>query len=123
MAFSVLENTTNIYTANLVDETGAGITLTVLKTLTLSLYDAKTLTTINSRTSQDVLNKNDVAVSSSGGLTWTMEPLDNAVVDETQPLELHMGLFGWQWGGASSSAWKVGRHQVGFSVVNLAFVP
>lgn len=120
MAFSVLERTTNIFTANIVDETGAGIAATSLASLTLTLYDAASLSIINARSSQNILNANGVVVTSSGGLTWTMAPADNPVVDDTLPLELHLALFTFAYGTSGS---KVGRHQEGFSVVNLTFVP
>lgn len=117
MAFSVLEKTTQLYTASFVDETGVGVGSTQLVSLTLTLYLATNpATMINSRSTQNVLNANNVTVSSSGLMTWTMQPLDNAIIDGSLAQELHLALFQWTYGSSGS---KAGKHQVGFSVVNL----
>ena len=119
MAFSVLEKTTQLYTANFVDETGVGIPSASLNTLTMTLYDAITNAAINARSTQNILNANNVTVSSSGLLTWTMQPNDNAILNAGLAQELHFALFQWTWTSGTS---KAGKHQAAFSVVNLANV-
>ena len=118
-AFSVLEKTTQLYTATFYDETGAVIPVASLNTLVLTLYDSVTLVAINSRTQQNILNANNVTVTSSGLLTWTMQPADNPILNTSLAQELHIALFEWTYTGGTS---KAGKHQAAFYVVNLAKV-
>lgn len=126
MAFSVIEKTTQQYTASFVDELGVGITSGTLNTLALTLYDKVTGTKINSRNQQNTLNANDVAVSSSGLLTWTMQPIDNAIITDGLSQELHLALWEWTYGAAGGSSGgtgpKAGKAQAAFSIVNLTNV-
>ena|SRR5947209_1858018 len=110
--FRVNEKTTARYTAQLVDETGAGIPAASLATLTLTLYDVATSGIINSRSAQNVLNVNGVTVDTSGNLVWTMDPLDNAVIGSRE-LEAHVALFEYTYGS------KGGKHEVSLLVANL----
>ena len=116
-ALDVLESTTQLFTANLVDETGAAVGSTSLGTFKLSLYDAASSVIINSRSSQNVLNANGVTVSTTGGVSWPMDPADNIIRDTSLAVELHFALWQWTWGTASS---KAGKHLTGFNVTNLA---
>jgi len=119
MAFSVLEKTTQLFTGNFVDETGVAIPAASLSTLTLTLYDVVSGTKINSRNVQNVLNANNVTVSSSGGLTWTMQPADNPIISTALPNELHVALWEWTYGAGGT---KAGKHETGFSIKNLTNV-
>jgi len=120
--FDALELTTAKYTANLVDSDGAAIALADITTLTLTLYDVGTVEEtgagiINSRDSQDVLNKEGVTVSAAGALTWIMSPADNPIVTDTNRGEKHIALFTWTY-----SSGRTGRHEVAIIVQNLTKV-
>lgn len=112
------ERVTAVYAAQLVDENAANIALAALTTLTLTLYDVASLTTLNSREGQNVLNANNVVVSATGGLTWTMQPADNAIVDTdlaAGEYERHVAL--WTWTYASGT--KTGRYETTIEVQQL----
>lgn len=105
------EKTLAKYTATVKDEAGAAIAAASLTTLTLTLYDVDTLTIINSRTAQNVLNTNNVTVDSDGLLTWLIQPADNAIVGtrrRANQYEKHVALFEYTW----SSGTKASKHEV-----------
>ena len=111
------EATTGRYTATLYDETGAVIDGAALTTLTLTLYDVATNAVINSRSSQNVLNENGVAVTSDGTLTWTIAKEDTVIVGR-RLRERHAALFVGTW----ASGVKKFTHQIEMDVVNLVKV-
>lgn len=114
----VPEGTTALLSAVITDETSTAIAAATLSTLTLTLYPKEhTSTFINSRSSQDVLNTNNVTVTSSGVLTWTMQPSDNTIVDSSVSVEHHIALFQWTWPTS-----KAGKHEIEFRVSNLTNV-
>jgi len=116
----VNERTSAQYTATLTDELGAVIDGTALDTATLTLYDAATLTTINSRSAQNVKNTNSVTISAAGALVWALAPADNIIVREGNETEDHIALFTFTWGGGSAKACV---HPVKIRVTNVALVP
>jgi hypothetical protein len=99
------------YRASLVDETGVPVPAASLSSLTLTLYDQRTDTIINSRDAQDVLNVNGVTVDANGLLTWTVLPADNPIVTRGTAEETHVALFEWTFGS------KRGSHEVHIVVV------
>lgn len=116
--FSLNERITARYTATVKDETGIAIPAASLTTLTLTLYNRADGSIINSRNAQDVLNANNVTVDSAGLITWTMQPADNPIVDDTREIERHVALWVWTY----SSGTKTGRHETEFDVENFAKV-
>lgn len=73
---------------------------TVLDVVTLTLYDEETKTVINTRQEQDILGvaktgQNNVVISVTPTITWTLQALDNIVVDPTRTkrLEYHRAIF------------------------------
>ena len=95
------------YTAVIKDEDDVAIAAASLTTLTLTLYNSDDGAIINSRSVEDVLNANNVVVDSSGVLTWTMQPADNAITG-TGEFETHVALFEYTW----SAGAKRGSHEV-----------
>lgn len=93
------EGATSRITGTLVDETGTGITLGYLVSVTLTLTDQETGAVINSRDQQDVLNANDVTIDANGNLTWILAPEDNVILSSTINslgiVERHVALFEW----------------------------
>lgn len=118
MSFTVLENSTVKYTAQIQDEAGVGIPAASLTTLVLTHYNKASGAIIAGRDHQSVLNANGVTVDTSGNLVWTMLPADNPVLDQTLDNELHVALFEWTYAST-----KAGKHEVRFTVRNLTKVP
>lgn len=112
------EKTTHVYTATIKDENGTVVPAASLTTLTLTLYAKQSGTIINSRSAQNILNANNVTVNSSGVLTWTMQPDDNAIVNSALLTESHIALFEWTY----SSGSKYGKHEIELVVSNLTKV-
>ena len=114
-----IERTTGKFTTTIKDENGTPIPAASIQTLTLTLYHERTLSIINSRDRQNVLNANNVTVDANGLLTWSIQALDRVIEDDTQGTEMHRALFEWT---ANASA-VVGKHEHRFEVANLAMVP
>lgn len=116
--FEVNERTAAKYSMTLKDTDGNTVSSTQLNSFTLTLYNRSdsTGTFINSRGStgggQNVLNLNDVTVSTGGAVVWSMQAEDNIIVDATafrsRGEEEHIALFAWQWGGSTG---QLGRHR------------
>ena len=82
---TVNEGATALYSATLKDETGTLINGPALDALTLTVYDVLTREIVNSRNYQDVLNKNNVTISATGDLQWTLTPADNVMITDPLP--------------------------------------
>lgn len=108
------EKTTGRYGATIVDGDGVAVPLAVLNTLTLTLFNDVSKAIINGRDAQSVLNTSNVTVSASGVLVWTIQPLDNIILDDSLDTELHIALFQWTFNGGLES----GKHAVGLRVAN-----
>jgi len=109
------EGTSAKYTAGITDESEEYIALSDLTAITLTLYDYATGTIINSREDQDVKNTNDVVISITGLLTWTMKPADNIIVTAAMhknAYEKHVALFEYTW----DSGTNAGKHELEFEV-------
>lgn len=103
------------YTGQLIDElTGANIALSSIVSLTLTLRDATTGTIINNRDTQNILNANNVTVSSTGLITWSVQGADNVIVNDNLDSELHEALFEGVY-----STNKPVKHIFAYRVMNL----
>ncbi len=103
-SFSARENSIAKYTGQLVDENSVGISSTGLTAFTLTLYNIADGAIINTRDGQDVLNDNNVTVGTTGLVTWTIQQVDNPIVDTSKEYETHVALWQWEWdGGAKGS--------------------
>lgn len=114
----VAEKTTLRMTATLVDETGTAIPSAGLSALTLTLYnrDSAAKEVINSVSAVNILNSGRGTVhATSGLLTLTLEPNDNAIVDVTQDLEWHRALIEGNYNGGT----KAFKQEIDFPVRNL----
>ena len=114
MAGVVNELTSAQYTAQLVDEAGVNVPLIAIVSLTGTLYDELTGTIINGRDGQDILNAHDVVVSSTGFITWSVQPADNAIINDNLDTEVHTMLFQGVYSGA-----KELKHEFSWRVVNM----
>ncbi len=116
----VAEKTTLRFTATLLDETGAAIPAAGLSALTLTLYnrDSATQEIVNSVSAADILNTGRGTVhATSGLLTVTLQPDDNAIVDTTKDLEWHRALISGTYGGT-----KAFKQEIEWQVRNLSKV-
>ncbi len=114
----VAEKTTLRFTATLVDETGAAIPSSGVSALTLTLYnrDSAAKEIINSVTAVNILNTGRGTLhATSGLLTVTLEPLDNAIVDSASDLEWHRALIE----GTYAAGAKAFKHEIDWQVRNL----
>ena len=110
----ILAGTTPVYTVQLVNEQTPPqpIPGSTLSALTLTYYDAATLTIVNGRNAQNVLQQNGVTVDGAGLLTWSLALNDARLVNGALGRELHIALWTWTW----ASGAKVNRHEAGLYV-------
>jgi len=119
LTFNVKENSTAKYSATIKDELDAVVPAADLTVVTLTLYNIADGAIINSRDAQNVLNANNVVITSGGVLTWTMQQGDNTIVDTTLEYEAHMALFEYTWDSGN----KGSVHEVNLTVESLTNVP
>jgi hypothetical protein len=88
-----------------------------LITLTMTLYEARSQTVINTCTARNILNANGGVVTSAGALTIRLDSADMACLSAGFA-ETHIALIEWSWG----TPLKTGKHEIVFTVANLAKV-
>src|SRR5689334_10602277 len=101
----IAEKTTWRLTATLVDETAAAVPSASVSTLTLTLYnrDSATKEIINSVDHVNILNTGRGTLhATSGLLTITLDPNDNAIIDSMSDLEWHRALIEGTYSGAKA---------------------
>lgn len=114
--YDVQERQSGQVSFTLKDETGAAVASAAMSTMTLTLYNTRTGTILNSREAQNVLNANNVTMHATSGLvTWTMQPADNAIEQPGRDFEVHIGLFRMTW----ASGAKEFAHRVKLNVYNI----
>jgi hypothetical protein len=123
LSTTLLEETTGLLTFTLVDCDGAGVPVSMLTTLTLTYYDVISGTIVNARNAQNVLNANDVSVTTVGSpavttVEWQIQPADTPMVDPALALEYRVAQFRWTW----DSGTRHDAYQVQFAIENMAFV-
>jgi hypothetical protein len=94
------EGATSTYSITLLTSVGGAILNTQIDSITLTLIDEETHVVLNTRENQDVLGvgktgQNNVTVSGTADIVWSMQAADNTYVDPTQTkrLEFHRALF------------------------------
>jgi len=105
MALQLMQETSGTYTATLVDEDDVAIPASSLNLLQLTVFDGKSGTVL--RTTQDVLNANNVTVDSAGLVTWTISPFETQVVSSNLPfgsVETHWAVFECLYNASQSFA-------------------
>ena len=116
-----LEKTTPRYTFTITDDELNPLPAASLTTLTLTLYVINadgTVTILNSRNAQNVLNANNVTISAQGLGVWSVQVLDTTMVVATLPFETRIALWQWTW----SAGAKAGKHELNLVVKNLSQV-
>jgi len=112
--FSTNESVTATLSFNVLDHNSVAVQP---DTITLTFYDRVTGGIINSRDGQNVLNANNVVIT-SGALVWSMQILDNPIVTITLDSEIHVALWEWTY----SSGARSGKQEVLIRVQNLTKV-
>lgn len=117
-AFLIEEKSTGTYTATVVgNDQVTPLPAATLLTLTLFLYVIKADGTTGYirgtvGNPQNVLNLNNVTVSTGGVIAWTIQTADTTLI-EALDFERHIALFQWTWAGGA------GKHEVVLVVKNL----
>jgi len=111
---TINEGASALYTATLLDETGAVIDGTALDSLVLTVYDVDSGAILNSRNAQNVKNANGVTITALGALAWTLAPADNAILGKGAT-ERHAAYFLATW----ASGAKKCPHEMTWLVRNL----
>ena len=114
---TIPEKTTPVYTVTLRDELGNAIGSGEVNELTLTLINLVDEAIINLRDNQDVLNANNVTLSVAGVLTYTLQPADTAIQDQTKAIETHRAVFYVRYNTTKHWRW-----QVDFPIQNLCKV-
>ena len=127
-SFDIDEQESGSYIATVTDDLGALLPGSTLLSLQLTLYVIRqdgTITFVNGRNHQNVLNVNNVTVTdvlqtlSDGrtyNLRWRIQPADTTLV-EVLPYERHLFLFEWSWNTGA------GKQEGVLVVKNLTVVP
>lgn len=113
----VNEGSVAVYTCNLVDELDQAIGSGVIDALTLTLSNVDDASIVNARNEVNALNANDVTVTAGGLLTFTLQPLDTSIVDNTKDSETRRATFKAQFNTVSFMNWDVD-----FTIRNLSQV-
>ena len=119
----LLQDTTGIYSFEMVDQDEVAIDVAQLETVTLTYYDKETRQIINTREAQDVLQNNNVIITTVAGppivttLRWDIQQEDTVIVDSRRELEMHIALFEWTW-----ATTRKGLHEVQFQVESILYV-
>lgn len=117
----VNEGSSKLISFTLTDSTGVAVPLVDIDTAQLTYYDFDTysntspaLAIINSRDSQDILNASNVTIATTSGLvTWSLQPLDAVIMTEHRQIERHRALFRFVVGTATLD------YEIELEVVNL----
>ena len=122
--FYIEEKTSRRLVFVLKDEDDINISLAALNSLQLTLYnkvdiksDTYHLATINHRWNQNILNANNVVVSSTGTVTWSMQPNDSQILDSNKSQEHHIAIFKWRFDTS-----KVGLEKINLFIENVEFI-
>lgn len=121
LSIPLFAQTTGVYTFQVVDEAGAGIDGAQLNSLTLTYYDLVTGAILNGRDAQNVLNTNNVTLTTGAGpvttVTWDIRPEDTVLYDGRRETEIHLALFQWAWAASTKHA----AHRVQFGIEALRY--
>jgi hypothetical protein len=116
LTFEVNEKTSGRFTATLVGNDGVTpLPGATLSTLVLTLYAIKADGSdgiVNGRNAQNVLNANNVTISTGGLITWLFQVGDTTLVEDI-PFERHIALWEWTWPAGA------GKHEAILVVRNL----
>jgi len=99
------EETSNTYTAQLIDKDSASRTLAEVETVLLTVYDSKSQTIL--RECSDARNANGVTITSAGAATWQIKPFETVFVNASSrpgSTEEHTALFEFSWAASGQDS-------------------
>lgn len=112
------EQVTVQITGTIKDHTDTAIPLASLGAVTLTLYDKRTQTILNSRSEGSIKNANGGTITSGGALTLVLDPDDNVMASAGAGVETHVAQISWTYNSGTAT----GRALVEFPIRNLAKV-
>lgn len=112
----IAEGSTPVFSFQILDADGDGFKP---ETLTVTLYDYRDKSIINSRDHVDILDVNGGSVDAEGNVIWELEEGDTPIVHSDSNLETHEALFEWSWDSGNSKQ----KHVIQHAVINLTKVP
>ncbi len=115
-AYPIKEKQTGIYSFTMQDEAGNAIPAASLTSLTLTVYSVLSGDIVNSRNGQNVLNANNVTVSSQGVVTWTQQIADVTILNDALAEETHRCLFVFAWSSGTPRSFP---HEIDLVIENL----
>lgn len=115
--FTLMEKETATYSFTLKNEAGQPVAAASLTSATLTLYELESGTIVNGRSSQNVLNLNNVTIDSNGLVSWSIQLADVTLLDATRGTEVHRALFLFAWNDGVNAKGK--PHEVDLVLQNL----
>ncbi|MDO8357284.1 MAG: hypothetical protein Q7U76_12915 [Nitrospirota bacterium] len=116
--YQIDERETPDYSFTLRDSAGIVVPASLIDSATLTVQVVHTGAIVNARSAQNVKNANNVTISEEGRITWSMQPLDAAIADDTKLIEVHRALFRFVWNGTREKP-----YEVDFEIRNLSKMP
>lgn len=117
------ERSSQEYSVTINDENGDPVALDAIDSITMTIVETQTGTTVNSRSNQNVLNSNNCTFHATSGLfTWAVQPADTAIVNSDTPVgkrEIHLATLTFKW----ASEAKEWHREIALKVLNLRSVP
>jgi hypothetical protein len=106
------EGETATYSVQLQGPGGAAIADTDFTAIQMTYLDEESRLVINQRIDQNVLNANNVTLSATALLTWSIQAADTAFIDpsETRTIEYHRAIFRFDFDIGSGP--EIGYHEV-----------
>lgn len=114
LSVEVGEAATAILRGTIRDAAGTALPGSAIGALTLTLYELRTGSILNSRNAVSIKNANGGTIDSNGDLTLTLSPADNAMLTQAVAHETHVALIRWTYNGGADAGWA----QVDFRVHN-----
>lgn len=108
-----------LYTASFVDNLGKAVPLGTFTSLTLTLFDDSTGTTVVGNPGVNILNADRGILDALGNFSLSLGPADTAIIGAPLPagrLQYRSIVLDWTYNGGQAA----GRHQVNFAIVALA---
>ena len=120
----VTEGTTPELTFTLADSAGTAVALSAIDSITMTVIEEKSGSTVNSRSAQDVKNTNNCTYHATSGLfTYDLQPGDVAIENATDnpigSIERHLITVTFVWDSSAESISK----QFLLQIRNLKSVP
>lgn len=81
------------------DELGNRVPAAAFTSATLTLYDERSGTVLNSRDHVTILNANNVTIGAplDGDVRWSVQPADGVIQNDQLSVERHVALFEFFW--------------------------